>query len=232
MLDPPVRAGVFSLPARSSCAAAPSTMICSMVASAAATPAIGSCARPSSDRRSRRSRPSRRSRRRAADGAAAAGRLPDHRAGACDLRRGPAARAAIGDQHPRHAPRSKGRHLRPDGCAVAPTLRPRLLGRSADRSRCADPEGAGLRRARSSRPRSGAASSAKRSTTTIGPSPIPAPTAIWRLSGRHRSFARIADPRPYERAGLYGAYGDVHVDVNGLVTNPAATAYVLSRTGR
>ena len=35
----------------------------------------------------------------------------------------------------------------------------------------------------------------------------------------------------YDRAGLYGAYGDVHADVNGLVTNPAATAYVLSHTG-
>ena len=35
----------------------------------------------------------------------------------------------------------------------------------------------------------------------------------------------------YERAGLYGAYGDVHADVNGLVTNPAATAYVLNHTG-
>ena len=35
----------------------------------------------------------------------------------------------------------------------------------------------------------------------------------------------------YERAGLYGAYGDVNSDVTGLVTNPAATAYVLSHTG-
>ena len=35
----------------------------------------------------------------------------------------------------------------------------------------------------------------------------------------------------YERAGLYGAYGDVHADMNGLVTNPAATAYVLTHTG-
>ena len=35
----------------------------------------------------------------------------------------------------------------------------------------------------------------------------------------------------YERAGLYGAYGDVNADVNGLVTNPAATAYVLTHTG-
>ena len=35
----------------------------------------------------------------------------------------------------------------------------------------------------------------------------------------------------YERAGLYGAYGDVSADVNGLVTNPAATAYILTHTG-
>ena len=35
----------------------------------------------------------------------------------------------------------------------------------------------------------------------------------------------------YERAGLYGAYGDVSADVNGLVTNPAATAYILAHTG-
>ena len=35
----------------------------------------------------------------------------------------------------------------------------------------------------------------------------------------------------YERAGLYGAYGDVNADVNGLVTNPAATAYILTHTG-
>ena len=38
-------------------------------------------------------------------------------------------------------------------------------------------------------------------------------------------------PGGYDRAGLYGAYGDVHADVNGLVTNPAATAYVLTHTG-
>jgi outer membrane autotransporter protein len=35
----------------------------------------------------------------------------------------------------------------------------------------------------------------------------------------------------YERAGLYGAYGDVNADVDGLVANPGATAYVLGRTG-
>ena len=34
-----------------------------------------------------------------------------------------------------------------------------------------------------------------------------------------------------ERAGLYGAYGDVSADVTGLVTNPAATAYILTHTG-
>ncbi len=34
-----------------------------------------------------------------------------------------------------------------------------------------------------------------------------------------------------DRAGLYGAYGETDVDVDGLVTNPAATAYVLAHTG-
>ena len=35
-----------------------------------------------------------------------------------------------------------------------------------------------------------------------------------------------------ERAGLYVAYGNTDVDVKGLVTNPAATAYILSHTGK
>jgi outer membrane autotransporter protein len=35
----------------------------------------------------------------------------------------------------------------------------------------------------------------------------------------------------YERAGLYGAFGQVNSDVTGLVTNSAATAYSLGRTG-
>ena len=38
-------------------------------------------------------------------------------------------------------------------------------------------------------------------------------------------------PGGYDRAGLYGAYGDVSADVTGLVTNAAATAYILTRTG-
>ena len=34
-----------------------------------------------------------------------------------------------------------------------------------------------------------------------------------------------------ERAGLYGAFGNVSANVNGLVTNPAATGYILTHTG-
>jgi outer membrane autotransporter protein len=35
----------------------------------------------------------------------------------------------------------------------------------------------------------------------------------------------------YERAGLFAAYGNTNANVDGLVTNPAATAYILARTG-
>jgi outer membrane autotransporter protein len=38
-------------------------------------------------------------------------------------------------------------------------------------------------------------------------------------------------PGGHDRAGLYGAYGDVSADVTGLVTNAAATAYILTHTG-
>ncbi len=38
-------------------------------------------------------------------------------------------------------------------------------------------------------------------------------------------------PGGHDRAGLYGAYGDVSADVSGLVTNPAATAYIFTHTG-
>ena len=47
---------------------------------------------------------------------------------------------------------------------------------------CRPGRGRRLGPARSSRPQSGGGSSAKRSTTTIKPSPIPAPTAIWEAS--------------------------------------------------
>ena len=35
----------------------------------------------------------------------------------------------------------------------------------------------------------------------------------------------------YEQMGLYGAYGDVSANVDGLVANPAATAYINTHTG-
>ena len=94
-------------------------------------------------------------------------------------------------------------------------------------------------------------------TKKPGPAPCPlfSPSVWGRFFGQtiHNNYQAFADPSAsgdlggfqggvdllrgsliaghYERAGLYGAYGDVHADVNGLVTNPAATAYVLNRTG-
>ena len=96
-------------------------------------------------------------------------------------------------------------------------------------------------------------------TRKPGPAPAPCPLfspSVWgRFFGQtiDNHYSAFADPRAsgnlggfqggidllrgsliaghYERAGLYGAYGDVHADVDGLVTNPAATAYVLNRTG-
>jgi outer membrane autotransporter protein len=95
--------------------------------------------------------------------------------------------------------------------------------------------------------------------TRKGPAPAPCPLfspSVWgRFFGQtvHNQYSAFADPSAngnlggfqgginllrgsliaghYERAGLYGAYGDVNADVDGLVTNPAATAYVLARTG-
>jgi outer membrane autotransporter protein len=94
---------------------------------------------------------------------------------------------------------------------------------------------------------------------TKKPMPTPCPLfspSVWgRFFGQtvHNQYSAFADPRAngnlggfqggvdllrgsliaghYERAGLYGAYGDVNADVDGLVTNPAATAYVLTHTG-
>ena len=89
----------------------------------------------------------------------------------------------------------------------------------------------------------------------LAPCPLFSPSVWGRFFGQtlDNHYQAFADPRAsgnlggfqggidllrgsliaghYERAGLYGAYGDVNADVNGLVTNPAATAYVLSRTG-
>jgi outer membrane autotransporter protein len=90
---------------------------------------------------------------------------------------------------------------------------------------------------------------------TPGPCPLFAPSVWGRFFGQtiDNRYQAFADPRAsgnmggfqggidllrgsliaghYERAGLYGAYGDVNADVEGLVTNPAATAYVLTHTG-
>ena len=112
----------------------------------------------------------------------------------------------------------------PDGCGVAPAVAPNAL-------------------------------------PTRKPGPAPAPCLLFSPSVWGRFFGQtidnhysaFADPRAsgnlggfqggidllrgsllaghYDRAGLYGAYGDVNADVDGLVTNPAATAYVLNRTG-
>ena len=89
----------------------------------------------------------------------------------------------------------------------------------------------------------------------LAPCPLFAPSVWGRFFGQtiHNHYQAFADPSAngdlggfqggidllrgsliaghYDRAGLYGAYGDVHADVNGLVTNPAATAYVLNHTG-
>ena len=89
----------------------------------------------------------------------------------------------------------------------------------------------------------------------VAPCPLFAPSVWGRFFGQtlDNHYGAFADPRAsgnlggfqggidllrgslivgqYERMGLYGAYGDVSADVNGLVTNPAATAYVNTHTG-
>ena len=111
----------------------------------------------------------------------------------------------------------------PDGCAVAPAVAPDSLP--------------------------------TRKGKALAPCPLFAPSLWSRFFGQtlDNDYQAFADSRAsgnlggfqggvdllrgsliagyYERAGLYGAYGDVHADVEGLVTNPAATAYVLNRTG-
>ena len=112
----------------------------------------------------------------------------------------------------------------PDGCGVAPAIAPEALP-----------------------------------TRKPGPAPAPCPLFSPSLWGRFfgqtvdNHYRAFADPRAdgnlggfqggidllrgsliagqYDRAGLYGAFGDTDVHVDGLVTNPAATAYILGRTG-
>jgi outer membrane autotransporter protein len=96
-------------------------------------------------------------------------------------------------------------------------------------------------------------------TRKPGPAPAPCPLFSPSLWGRFfgqtvdNHYRAFADPRAdgnlggfqggidllhgsliagqYDRAGLYGAYGDTNVSVDGLVTNPAATAYIFGHTG-
>jgi outer membrane autotransporter protein len=96
-------------------------------------------------------------------------------------------------------------------------------------------------------------------TKKPGPAPEPCPLFSPSVWGRffdetiNNHYQAFADPRAsgnlggfqggidlirgslfagqYDRAGLYGAYGDASVNVDGLVTNPQATEYILSRTG-
>jgi outer membrane autotransporter protein len=124
----------------------------------------------------------------------------------------------------------------PDGCAVAPVVAPAAETPAVDLPT-----------------RKPAAVPTKKPGRA--PCPLFSPSVWGRFFGQtiDNHYSAFADPRAsgnlggfqggidllrgslitgqYERAGLYGAYGDVNSDVNGLVTNPAATAYVLTHTG-
>ena len=138
----------------------------------------------------------------------------------------------------RSSARSTTGSATPTSRTVAP-LRPRPKprpsiyrpGSQQERSRPGS-RGRRLRRVRCFRPPSGAAFSARRSTTAIRRYADP------RASGNLGGFQGGIDllrgsliAGQYERTGIYGAYGDVSADVNGLVTNSAATAYVITHTG-
>jgi hypothetical protein len=94
-------------------------------------------------------------------------------------------------------------------------------------------------------------------TKKPGPAPCPlfSPSAWARFFGgtTNDQYQAFADPRAhgnfwgvqggvdllrgplipggFDRAGLYGSYGATDANVDGLVTNPAATAYILTHTG-
>ena len=127
----------------------------------------------------------------------------------------------------------RGDTYEPDGCAVAPAVETSSVDLPTRKS-------VGL---------------PTRKGPTLAPCPLFSPSVWGRFFGQtiHNNYQAFAAPSAsgdlggfqggidllrgsliagqYERAGLYGAYGDVHADVNGLVTNPAATAYVLNHTG-
>ena len=127
----------------------------------------------------------------------------------------------------------RGDTYEPDGCAVAPAVETSSVDLPTRKS-------VGL---------------PTRKGPALAPCPLFSPSVWGRFFGQtiHNHYQAFADPSAngdlggfqggidllrgsliaghYDRAGLYGAYGDVHADVNGLVTNPAATAYVLNRTG-
>ena len=112
----------------------------------------------------------------------------------------------------------------PDGCAVTPAAPPNALP-------------------------------TRKPGPALAPCPLFSPSVWGRFFGQtiNNRYQAFADPRAsgnlggfqggidllrgplipggYDRAGLYGAYGDVNADVTGLVTNSAATAYVLTHTG-
>jgi outer membrane autotransporter protein len=95
----------------------------------------------------------------------------------------------------------------------------------------------------------------KKPGPTLAPRPLFAPSVWGRFFGQtvDNHYQAFADPRASgnlggfqggidllrgsliaghtERAGLYGAFGDTDVNVDGLVTNPAATAYINTHTG-
>ena len=95
----------------------------------------------------------------------------------------------------------------------------------------------------------------KKPGPTLAPRPLFSPSVWGRFFGQaiDNHYQAFADPRAsgnlwgfqggidllrgpvipggFDRAGLYGAYGNVNSNVTGLETNPAATAYVLTRTG-
>jgi outer membrane autotransporter protein len=126
----------------------------------------------------------------------------------------------------------------PDGCAVAPVVAPSAAAPAVDLPT-----------------RKPAALPTKKPGVAPAPCPLFSPSVWGRFFGQtiNNRYQAFADPRAsgdmggfqggidllrgsliaghYERAGLYGAYGDVNADVDGLVTNPAATAYILTHTG-